>query len=72
MLQSKEQLITELKRIDDLILIYSAMDMVRVKQLAANKTALEAILMDIMSRENDTWLATIKASDKAIRASKKK
>ena len=72
MITSKEQLLTELKRIDGLILVYSTMDWIRVEELTASKRVLEEVLMGIMSRENDLWLSKIKTANEALIASKKR
>ncbi len=66
MLQSKAQVIKELNSIDNLIAIYSTLDMVRVEQLVTNKTNLEKVLMSIMSEENDIYLNKIKAANKGL------
>lgn len=60
-MESKNQVLKELNSIDNLIQIYSTIDMVRVEQLMVNKVALESILLNIMSEENDIHLATLKA-----------
>jgi hypothetical protein len=61
--QAKLQLRKELDSIDNLIAIYSTMDMVRVAQLVSNKVALERILLDVMDQENEVYLASIRKSN---------
>lgn len=58
-LMTKEEVLKQLAAIDDLILVYSAIDYIRVEQLVAIKTKLEGVLIDIISLENDIWLAKI-------------
>ena len=67
MLQSKQQVIKELDAIDNLIAIYSTIDMVRVSDLIVNKRNLESVLMGIMNHENDMWLASIAVANKGKR-----
>ena len=62
-MESKLQVLKELNSIDNLISIYSTIDMVRVQEVVANKTELESVLMDIMNYENNQYLASIKAAN---------
>lgn len=69
LLERKAELITEtatlsriLDAIDDKILIWSAIDMLVVKDLEVTKREVESLFLDVLNESNDLWLQSIKSA----------
>ena len=60
-MNSKKQVLEQLAHIDNLIEIYSSIDMIRVDQLAMNKRNLETVLLSLMTYENNIHMVMLKA-----------
>ncbi len=46
--------------IEDKILVYSAIDSVRVQELTVLKTELESVFLDVLNESNELYLQSIK------------
>lgn len=69
LLRRKEELNAEivmvnniLTNIENLIAIYSNIDMIRVEQLSIVKRELEMVFIDVLNESNDLWLHSIKTA----------
>ena len=60
-MNSKKQILEQLAHIDNLMEIYSSIDMIRVDQLAMNKRNLETVLLSLMAYENNIHMVMLKA-----------
>jgi hypothetical protein len=57
-----ERLNRILTGIEEMIAIYSTIDMVRVEQLSQSKKEIEVMFLDVLSESNDLWLQSIKSA----------
>jgi len=57
-----ERLNRILTGIEEMIAIYSTIDMVRVEQLSQSKKEIEVMFLDVLSESNDLWLKSIKSA----------